>query len=218
VAEPDTAQAPCSVCRGTRRCTYCNGDGYVVERGMLTACGVCGHHRHLHHVPAREVIHEGRPRCLRAATRCSVPRRHPFPFTSSSRATGAWSVRRSKERAELRRRPAQARLTSRTTRERPTSIRSRCAGHIDDVVPLPDGRYLLTLTGHPPRRVRHDDEPRPVPPPSGPLSRRARAEAGSPAAEEVLLRLLSAHQQIVSVLSGRGTAPLGTGLPVRRGP
>jgi len=41
LAEPDTAQAACSVCRGTRRCTYCNGDGYVVERGMLTACGVC---------------------------------------------------------------------------------------------------------------------------------------------------------------------------------
>ena len=88
-----------------------------------------------------------------------------------------------------------------------------CAGHIDDVVPLPDGRFLLTLTGTrrvefgtmtsraPYRRhqVRYLDEREPA--------------AGSPAAEETLLRLLSAHQQIVSVLSGRSTAPLGTGLP-----
>jgi Lon protease-like protein len=88
-----------------------------------------------------------------------------------------------------------------------------CAGHIDDVVPLPDGRFLLTLTGTsrvefgtmtsraPYRRhqVRYLDEREP--------------EAGSPAAEGTLLRLLSAHQQIVSALSGRGTVPLGTGLP-----
>jgi len=38
-------------------------------------------------------------------------------------------------------------------------------------------------------------------------------DAGSPEAEDVFLRLLSAHQQIVSALSGRGTVPLDTGLP-----
>ena len=37
----DPAEEVCSVCRGTRRCTFCNGDGYVVERDKLTACGVC---------------------------------------------------------------------------------------------------------------------------------------------------------------------------------
>src|SRR5262245_50664192 len=88
-----------------------------------------------------------------------------------------------------------------------------CAGRIDDVVPLPDGRFLLTLTGTsrvefgsmtsraPYRRheVRYLEEREP--------------EKGSRAAEETLLRLLSAHQQIVSALSGRGTVPLGTGLP-----
>lgn len=31
----------CSVCRDTRRCTFCNGDGYVVEHDRLNACGVC---------------------------------------------------------------------------------------------------------------------------------------------------------------------------------
>lgn len=41
VAEPDTAQARCSVCRGTTHCSFCNGDGYVVEQGKLTTCGVC---------------------------------------------------------------------------------------------------------------------------------------------------------------------------------
>lgn len=88
-----------------------------------------------------------------------------------------------------------------------------CAGHIDDVVPLPDGRFLLTLTGThrvefgsmtsraPYRRhqVRYLDEREP--------------EKGSPEASDALLRLLSAHQQIVSALSGRGTVPLGIGLP-----
>lgn len=88
-----------------------------------------------------------------------------------------------------------------------------CAGHIDDVVTLPDGRFLLTLTGTrrvefgtmtsrtPYRRhqVRYLDERAP--------------ETGSKSAEGTLLRLLSAHQQIVSVLSGRSAAPLGTGLP-----
>jgi len=88
-----------------------------------------------------------------------------------------------------------------------------CAGHIDDVVALPDGRFLLTLTGThrvefgtmtsraPYRRhqVRYLDEREP--------------DAGSPEAEDVFLRLLSAHQQIVSALSGRGTVPLDTGLP-----
>src|SRR5262245_34502905 len=88
-----------------------------------------------------------------------------------------------------------------------------CAGHIDDVVPLPDGRFLLTLTGtrrvefgtmtsrEPYRRhlVRYLDEREPV--------------EGSPAARGALLRLLSAHQQIVSARTGRGTVPLGTGLP-----
>ena len=84
-----------------------------------------------------------------------------------------------------------------------------CAGHIDDVVPLPDGRFLLTLTGTrrvefgtmtsrtPYRRheVRYLDEREP--------------EAGSPEAQGTFLRLLSAHQQIVSALSGR-SASLGT--------
>jgi hypothetical protein len=41
VADPDTAQAPCSVCRGIKQCSFCNGDGYVVEQGKLRACGVC---------------------------------------------------------------------------------------------------------------------------------------------------------------------------------
>lgn len=41
MAEPDTAQARCSVCRGTTHCSFCNGDGYVVEQGKLTTCGVC---------------------------------------------------------------------------------------------------------------------------------------------------------------------------------
>jgi hypothetical protein len=41
VADPDTAQAPCSVCRGTKQCSYCNGDGFVVEHEKLSACGVC---------------------------------------------------------------------------------------------------------------------------------------------------------------------------------
>jgi len=31
----------CSVCRDTRRCSFCNGDGYVVENDRLNACGVC---------------------------------------------------------------------------------------------------------------------------------------------------------------------------------
>jgi hypothetical protein len=88
-----------------------------------------------------------------------------------------------------------------------------CAGHIDDVVPLPDGRFLLTLTGT--RRVEF-----------GTMTSRApyrrhhvrylaehEPDAASPAAQETFLRLLSAHQQIVSALSGRGAAPLGTDLP-----
>ena len=88
-----------------------------------------------------------------------------------------------------------------------------CAGHIDDVVPLPDGRFLLTLTGTsrvefgamtsraPYRRhqVRYLEEREPA--------------RGSAEADEALLRLVSAHQQILSALSGRGTAPLGTDRP-----
>jgi hypothetical protein len=31
----------CSVCRGSRLCTYCSGDGYIVEVERLNPCGVC---------------------------------------------------------------------------------------------------------------------------------------------------------------------------------
>ena len=87
-----------------------------------------------------------------------------------------------------------------------------CAGHIDDVVPLPDGRFLLTLTGT--RRVAF-----------GTMTSRApyrrhrvdylddREPQRGPEASGALLRLLSAHQQIVSALSGQGAVPIGTDLP-----
>ena len=35
------AEATCSVCRGSRLCSYCNGDGYIVEFEKLNPCGVC---------------------------------------------------------------------------------------------------------------------------------------------------------------------------------
>lgn len=38
----DKAGGPaCSVCRDTKRCSFCNGDGYVVEHDRLNTCGVC---------------------------------------------------------------------------------------------------------------------------------------------------------------------------------
>jgi hypothetical protein len=32
---------PCTVCRGSGSCSFCNGDGYAIEREALTPCGVC---------------------------------------------------------------------------------------------------------------------------------------------------------------------------------
>lgn len=89
-----------------------------------------------------------------------------------------------------------------------------CAGRIGDVVPFPDGRYLMTLTGthrvefldlvsrSPYRchRVRYLQD---MPP-----------DESAPGTRDAMLRLLSAHQQIVSILSGKSTsAPLLTDLP-----
>jgi hypothetical protein len=37
----EAKRAPCSVCRGTRQCTFCNGDGFVVEHDKMNPCGVC---------------------------------------------------------------------------------------------------------------------------------------------------------------------------------
>jgi len=31
----------CTVCRGSRVCSFCNGDGYSVEHERLSPCGVC---------------------------------------------------------------------------------------------------------------------------------------------------------------------------------
>jgi hypothetical protein len=36
-----TATTTCTVCRGSRVCTYCSGDGYAVEHEKLNPCGVC---------------------------------------------------------------------------------------------------------------------------------------------------------------------------------
>lgn len=77
-----------------------------------------------------------------------------------------------------------------------------CAGRVGDVVPLPDGRYLLTLTGtrrvqfldkisqSPYRchRVQYLDEHSP--------------DESAPVTRDAMLRLVSAHQQIVSILTG----------------
>ena len=37
----DERSAVCGVCRGTKLCSYCNGDGYLVEHDRLNPCGVC---------------------------------------------------------------------------------------------------------------------------------------------------------------------------------
>lgn len=90
-----------------------------------------------------------------------------------------------------------------------------CEGRIEEAVPLPDGRCVLTLKGT--RRVelremvrsspyrihivRYPHEPEPV--------------SNTPAAKDTLLRMLSAWQQIVGAVAGRSTtAPLPTGLPM----
>lgn len=39
--EADRNDPVCSVCRDTRRCSFCNGDGFVVEHDRLNPCGVC---------------------------------------------------------------------------------------------------------------------------------------------------------------------------------
>ena len=31
----------CPVCRQTRACSFCNGDGYVIESDKMRPCGVC---------------------------------------------------------------------------------------------------------------------------------------------------------------------------------
>ena len=89
-----------------------------------------------------------------------------------------------------------------------------CAGRIDTVVPLPDGRYLLSLTGT--QRVEFLDMAGADPYRSHNvryLSELAPAD-DSPAAREALLRLVSAYQQILSSVSGhKSIAPLPTGTP-----
>ena len=89
-----------------------------------------------------------------------------------------------------------------------------CAGRIGDLVPLPDGRFLLTLTGT--QRVEFGEITRDAPY----RCHRVRylpelpPDEGSPRTQEALLRLLSAYQQIVSAASGRSSAsPLLTGMP-----
>jgi Lon protease-like protein len=89
-----------------------------------------------------------------------------------------------------------------------------CEGRIEEVVPLPDGRFLLSLTGtsrvefvrmtrdapYRSYQVRYLSDPTP--------------DEAQPETQETLLRLLSAYQQILGAVSGRGAGmPLPTDLP-----
>ncbi len=89
-----------------------------------------------------------------------------------------------------------------------------CAGRIGEVAPLPDGRFLLTLVGT--ERVEFGEMTRGVP------YRRHRVrylpelapDERSPEAREVLLRLVSAYQQILSAMAGSTVpSPVATGMP-----
>lgn len=89
-----------------------------------------------------------------------------------------------------------------------------CAGRIAEALPLPDGRFLLNLTGV--QRVEFQEMTRGEPY----RSHRVRylpelaPDESAPASRQVLLRLLAAYQQIVSALSGRGgPGPILTVLP-----
>ena len=89
-----------------------------------------------------------------------------------------------------------------------------CAGRITEIVPIEDGRFLLTLTGirrleflemtcatpYRSHRVRYLEELTPDP--------------ETPAARQVMIRLVSARQQIIASMDGAaGSGPIPTGLP-----
>jgi Lon protease-like protein len=89
-----------------------------------------------------------------------------------------------------------------------------CVARIEEVVPLPDGRFLLTLTGT--ERVEFHEMVSPTP------YRRHRVrylpdrspDEWSTPTREMLLRLVSAYQQIAGAVSGRESpAPLPTAAP-----